>query len=736
MTKHRHYGRKSFVDSVLNTVGFGHSERYVPAGTSAMIGDGIARFFPMGLTAEQAEPSLAIVGRFDSRGPAPASFGARPEFAVRRNGQRIARVWVAPGTDLYGTGEVAGPLRRNGRRIVNWNTDFACYTDKNPSLYQSHPWVLGVRPDGSAFGVLADTTWRCEIDLGEGITFRSSGPEFPVYVIDRDSPQEVLKGLAELTGTMQMPPLWSLGYQQCRWSYEPDEKIKEVADEFREREIPCDVIWMDIDYMNRYQVFTFDEDKFPDPKGLSDYLHERDFKGVWMIDPAPEKMEGYFVYDEGTKKDIWVKDAHGDTFVGKVWPPECVWPDFTRGDACEWWAGLYKDFMDQGVDGVWNDMNEPAVIDSDMPETNRHAGGSWKGLELPADWHARYHNVYGMLMVRASREGIERAVPDKRPFILTRSNFIGGHRYAATWTGDNSSNWSDVEWSISMVLNLGLSGQPFVGPDLGGFFGAGSPEMFAQWYGFGSLLPFARGHATKDNVEKEPWQFGKATEDTCRRAIERRYRLLPYIYTLFREAHETGMPVCRPLFFADPKDPGLRREYHSFLLGDDVLVDGKATESMGYAPARPAGIWRRFEPVDREGDRRLADLSIRGGAIVPLGPVIQSTEDYDLSELTLVCSPDSRGRATGVLYEDDGDGHAHRDGAYRVCRFDLESDDEGGYLLRCAIEGGDWPAPENRDLRVVVLSDRGRITVTAKWGDEIAIPAKGAHEPVGIPSPS
>ncbi|MEM9065648.1 MAG: TIM-barrel domain-containing protein [Planctomycetota bacterium] len=720
-SKHRHHGTRTVIDRAFGAIGMSKAERYVPAGESQLIGDGIARFFPQTLKPEDAEPSLAVVAELESKGPAPAAFGARPEFAVRRNGQRIAHVWVAPGTDLYGTGETAGPLRRNGRKIVNWNSDCACYTDRNPSLYQSHPWVLAVRADGSAFGVLADTTWRCEIDLGEGITFRSSGPDFPVYVIDRDSPQEVLKGLAELTGTMQMPPLWSLGYQQCRWSYEPDSRVKEIADGFRDRSIPCDVIWMDIDYMNRYQIFTFDEEKFPDPKGLSGYLHERKFKGVWMIDPAPEAKAGYFIYDQGTEKDYWVKDHSGKPFVGKVWPPECVWPDFTRGDVCEWWAGLYKDFLAQGVDGVWNDMNEPAVIDSDMPETNRHAGGSWQGLDLPADLHARYHNVYGMLMVRASREGLERAAPDKRPFILTRSNFLGGHRYAATWTGDNNSTWNDVQWSISMVLNMGLSGQPFVGPDLGGFFGEGTPEMFAQWYGFGTLLPFARGHATKENIDKEPWVFGDAVETTCRRAIERRYRLLPYLYTLFREAHETGLPVCRPVFFADPKDPGLRSEDHAFLLGDAVLVEAKATAGMDHAPARPKGIWRRFDPIEHDGDRRLADLSIRGGAIVPMGPVVQSTEDYELAELTLVCSPDERGRATGTLYEDSGDGHDHQDGAFRLTRFDLEREEDGTWVLRASIQRGDWPSPAYRHIRVVVLGERHLSTEPVPHADEIRL---------------
>lgn len=250
-----------------------------------------------------------------------------------------------------------------------------------------------------------------------------------------------------------MPPLWALGFHQCRFTYTPDSRVKEVIDEFRARRIPCDVIWMDIDYMNGFRIFTFDKKNFPDPTGLNDYIHSKDFKAVYMIDPGVKIDKKYFVYRQGTKGDHWVKKSDGKTFVGKVWPGNCVFPDFTNPATREWWGSLYKDFIATGIDGVWNDMNEPSVFDSPnktMPIDNIHMGGG----ALPRDIHLRYHNVYGMLMVESSRQGILNANPDKRPFVLSRANFLGGQRYGATWTGDNASTWQYLRMSIPMSLNL------------------------------------------------------------------------------------------------------------------------------------------------------------------------------------------------------------------------------------------------------------------------------------------
>lgn len=620
-----------------------------------------------------------------------------------------AHVAIDPGTSLYGTGEVPGPLLRNGRVTMCWNTDAWGYNHDSTSLYQSHPWVLGVRADGSAFGVLADTTYRCEIDLRDGIRFTADGPPFGVYGIEAASPLEVVQELARWTGRMPPPPLWALGYQQCRWSYFPESRVREIAREFRERRIPCDVLWLDIDYMDGFRVFTFDRESFPSPVQLNSDLREMGFRTVWMIDPGVKIDDNYSVYRSGTTGDHWVKTADGKPFQGNVWPGPCVFPDYTRPETRAWWADLYQDFLAEGIDGVWNDMNEPSVFDvvsRTMPEESHHRGG---GTLAPGP-HARYHNVYGMLMVRATREGVLKARPGHRPFVLTRANFLGGQRYAATWTGDNRADWEHLYNTIPMIANLGLSGQPFAGPDIGGFaIGDGeSDRLFARWMGIGALLPFARGHAAKDGRNKEPWEFSPEVEQSCRISLERRYRLLPYLYTQFHAAWQDGSPVLRPLFFSDPADARLRNVDRAFLIGADLLVlaNPNETDTAPHAVPMPRGIWRKLWLIG-EAERRDAHqpvLLLRGGAILPLGRVVQHTGEKMLDPLTLVVSPDASGCAAGVLYEDEGDGYGHESGVFLLTRYAAHRDGNE-IVVRIASQQGELPRPTRKCVVEVLLDD-------------------------------
>ena len=641
-----------------------------------------------------------------STGPAEWAAG-RAQFAVV-DGRHAARFEIEPGTSLYGTGAVAGPLLRNGWRVVCWNTDPFEYDDRAESLYQSHPWVLALRADGSALGVLADTTWRCEIDLTDGIEFRSHGPAFDVYAVEAGDAGEVLRMLADLTGHAPLPPRWALGYHQCRWSYEPASRVREIAREFRARRIPCDVIWLDIDYMDGFACFTFDDEKFPDPAALNADLHAQGFKTVWMIDPGIKVDEDYAVYAAGREGNHFVRTAGGAEYHGKVWPGPCAFPDFTRSETRAWWADLHGDFIATGLDGVWNDMNEPSIFDTPgntMDEDCVHRAD--EDLGGPGE-HARYHNIYGLQMVRATREGIARARPERRPFVLTRSSFVGGQRYAWMWTGDNVSDWTHLRWSISMILNLGLSGQPFAGADIGGFSGDVTGQLFGRWMGIGSLMPFARGHAEKSSCDKEPWALGETCERVCRRALERRYRLLPYLYTLAWEACETGVPMVRPVWFADSTDASLRDVDDCFLLGEHLLVRCRVKPMGKCESPMPRGRWRRFEPIDPAGastlaDEELPEVFIRGGAMVPLGPIMQYTHERPTDPLTLVVHLDETGHASGVLYEDAGDGFGHERGQYLLSRYEARLD---GDTVRVSlrVEEGLTARPE-RGLEVVVMSD-------------------------------
>ncbi|MEL6797871.1 MAG: TIM-barrel domain-containing protein, partial [Planctomycetota bacterium] len=465
---------------------------------------------------------------------------------------------------------------------------------------------------------------------------------------------------------------------------------------------------------------------------------ERGFANAWMINPGIKNESGYFVYDQGTAIDAWVKTADGETYIGNVWPGDVVFPDYSMREVREWWAGLYADYMAMGIDGVWNDMNEPTTFIRDennevaeattFPESNLYRADSELG---GPGTHAKYHNVYGMMMIKATREGVMAANPNKRPFVLSRANFMGGHRYGATWTGDNTSNWFHVDTSIPMTLNLGLSGQPFAGPDIGGFIDAGTPEMFARWMGFGALLPFARGHTQTGNIDKEPWSFGPEVEATSRRALERRYRMLPYFYTLFEESSRTGMPIARPTFFADPADQRLRDEDDSFLIGSDVLVavqtDLERT-SVHELPTNTHGVpWRAFDFPDFDGAGRDSDdpdqpeLYLRPGAIVPTGPVIQFVGDTpnQTDELTLLVSLDHEGKASGVLYEDAGEGWGYKQGEYRRIRFHAERQGDTVRVWRDRVSGS-MPTTD-RSVVVRVLGDGTEFVARGSAGEGITL---------------
>jgi alpha-glucosidase len=421
-----------------------------------------------------------------------------------------------------------------------------------------------------------------------------------------------------------------------------------------------------------------------------------------MIDPGVKFETGYPTYDTGEKADVFVKDKTGADFHGSVWPGPCVFPDFTRPETRTWWAGNYQPFLEQGVDGVWNDMNEPSVFDSPthtMPEDTEHRGGG----DLPAGPHLLYHNAYGMLMVRATREGLLQKRPDSRPFVLSRANFLGGQRYAATWTGDNVSTWDYLKASIPMSLTLGLSGQPFSGPDLGGFSGSPTPEVWGNWIAMGTFFPFCRGHAERGTPSKEPWAFGPDVEKAARIALGRRYRLLPYLYTLFQHASTTGEPIMRPLFFADPKDPALRAEQNAFLVGDNLLVVPKWSGQV----TLPKGSWTSISLVDDDMNNPYqADLKIRGGGIVPTGKIVQNTGENYLDPLTLYIALDDNGQAKGDLYEDAGDGFGYQKGDYALEHITATPNGAGKETVKIASKDGDRAVPD-RDVQIEIWTAHG-----------------------------
>ncbi|ESQ47453.1 hypothetical protein EUTSA_v10019990mg [Eutrema salsugineum] len=629
--------------------------------------------------------------------------------------KQVVTFEFSPGTSFYGTGEVGGQLERTGKRVFTWNTDAWGYGSGTTSLYQSHPWVLAVLPSGETLGVLADTTRKCEIDLRkEGIIRIIAPTSYPIITFGPfSSPTAVLESLSHAVGTVFMPPKWALGYHQCRWSYMSDKRVAEIAETFRDKKIPSDVIWMDIDYMDGFRCFTFDKERFPDPSALAKHLHNNGFKAIWMLDPGIKKEEGYYVYDGGSKNDVWIRRKDGKPFTGEVWPGPCVFPDYTNSEARSWWANLVKDFISNGVDGIWNDMNEPAifkVVTKTMPENNIHRGDDELG---GVQNHSHYHNVYGMLMARSTYEGMELADKNKRPFVLTRAGFIGSQRYAATWTGDNLSTWEHLHMSISMVLQLGLSGQPLSGPDIGGFAGNATPRLFGRWMGVGAMFPFCRGHSEAGTDDHEPWSFGEECEEVCRAALKRRYQLLPHFYTLFYIAHTTGAPVAAPIFFADPKDSRLRTVENAFLLGS-LLIHASTFSNQGSHELQhilPRGIWLRFDFEDSHPD--LPTLYLQGGSIISVGPPHLHVGESSLSDdLTLLVSLDENGKALGLLFEDDGDGYGYTKGRYLITHYIAERH-SSIVTVKVLKTEGEWQRPK-RCIHVQLLLGGG--AMLDAWG--------------------
>ncbi|HEX8284789.1 MAG TPA: TIM-barrel domain-containing protein [Pyrinomonadaceae bacterium] len=606
----------------------------------------------------------------------------------------------------YGLGEKAGAtISRDTQQFVMWNTDTYGYPRGLDPIYQSVGFYtalrqtedprarltampLGAKPwplRGTAYGLFLDNTARTYFDMGKTdpsrVTFGAAGGELNYYVFTgggEHTPREVLGDYTRLTGRTPLPPLWALGNQQSRWSYYPEARVREVARGFRESRIPADVIYLDIDYMDGFRVFTWNRERFPDPSKMIADLRAEGFRVVLIIDPGIKVDPSYPAYKEGQAGGHFVKTAAGEELHASVWPGVCAFPDFTDPKSREWFGSLYKQNLDEGVAGFWNDMNEPGVFLSDetpkpdvyhhpmktFPLDARHAGDGGAGT------HARYHNVYGMQMARSTFEGLKRLAPDRRPFVLTRAGYAGVQRYSAVWTGDNVASWDHLRLSIPMLLNMGVSGIPFVGSDVGGFSGNPSPELYARWLQAAALTPFLRSHSEAGSNPHEPYSFGDEFTKINRASVELRYRLLPYLYALFHEHAETGAPVMRPLWFEYPDDSRTYTVEDQYLVGRDLLVAPVVRES-----ARKRGVYfpkgddwvdwwtgKRYEGgKDAEVEAPLDRLPLfaRVGAVVATVPVIQHTAERFKVGLTLVVVPGKDGETQ--IFQDGGDGYVQGD---------------------------------------------------------------------------
>ena len=577
---------------------------------------------------------------------------------------------------VYGLGEKASRLDRRGNRYTMWNSDPQVYGPGQDPIYLNIPFYIGMR-DGRGYGLFYDNTYRSQFDVGrtrrDEVAYLAEDGELCFYFFYGPGLPTIMERYTELTGRMPLPPLWALGYHQSRWSYYPESRVREIARLCREHRIPCDALHLDIHYMDGYRCFTWDRERFPQPSELVADLHDQGFRVVAMIDCGIKADTHYEVCADGLAKGMFCAYPDGSVAGGPVWPGECYFPDFTNPRVRQWWGELYGSLLDVGVDGIWNDMNEPTVMG---PKGDTLAGCVYHDWEGKGSDHRQAHNVYGMQMVRATAEGLQRLCADERMFVFTRSGWAGVQRYAWSWTGDNESTWEHLRLAPSMVMGVGLSGLACSGPDVGGFEGAPEPELLVRWTQLGAFMPFFRNHTSVDSPDQEPWVHGEPFLTANRKAIELRYSLLPYLYTAAWQCAEKGWPIVRPMEWVYPLDSNAQALDDQFLCGDALLVAPVCEpEALSRPVYLPAGSWfdywtgeRHAGPVTLEVAAPLERIPVfvRAGTVLPTWPVMQYVDAEALDRLILHVYP---GDGTSWLYEDDGHSAAHRTGDCRTIRY-------------------------------------------------------------------
>ena len=634
----------------------------------------------------------------------------------------------------FGLGDKTGPLDRRDEAFTLWNTDAYGFQESTDPIYKSIPYFITFRA-GRAAGLFLDDTWRTSFDFGKELpgvySFGAVNGPLDYYFLYGPTPKEVVEHYAQLTGTPPLPPLWTLGFQQSRYSYYPQSRVLEIAARLRADRIPADAIYLDIDYQDHNRPFTINREAFPDFPGMVSQLKAENFHLVTIADLHIAKLpdHGYAPYDTGIAGDEFVHNPDGTVYTGIVWPGPSVFPDFTRQQTRAWFGTLYRDFYSMGVAGFWDDMNEPSVFNTPtktMPLDVIHRIDE-PGFITRTATHAEIHDIYGMQNSRATFEGLLKLNPNLRPFVLTRASYAGGQRYAATWTGDNSSTWNHLRLTTPMLENLGLSGFAFAGADVGGFAGTPSTALLTKWLEVAAFQPIDRDHTEKGSGDQEPWVGGPEQEAIRRRFIEERYRLMPYLYTLAEETSRTGLPMVRPLFL---EFPHAATDGHpididtsgEFLLGSDLLIAAPPfpDELSSYQAEFPTAVWYNYwtgekvsapppapppdpalppapsslVPLTTDIRPELATLPVfaRGGAIIPISPLVQSTNETPQGPLTLrVYTGNADQPCSGSLYLDDGASYAYRHGAYLRMKFTCKVDVDGFHLHLDPHEGS-YPA--------------------------------------------
>lgn len=575
------------------------------------------------------------------------------------------------GEKFIGLGEKTGNLDRRGEAYTNWNSDVPGYLANADPIYATFPFYIGIHHK-LVYGIFFDNTYKSYFNFGASndrfSSFGADAGEMNYYFFGGKTISRILENYTLLTGRIPMPPFWGLGYQQSRWSYFPDKDVLKLASTFREKKIPLDVIYLDIHYMDAYKVFTWHPQRFGAPKAMIGKLKDMGVHTAVIIDPGIKVEKGYKAYEEGVAQNMFLKYPDGTNFTAQVWPGWCNFPDFTKPEARKWWGEKFKDNVDCGVEGFWNDMNEIA---------------SWGGGKNPSIvrfyWEgkgAAYRqgkNVYGQLMSRSTYEG-SRSLMGKRPLILTRAAYSGAQRYTAIWTGDNVASDEHMLLGCRLINSLGLAGMAFSGVDVGGFIGDAPPKLFARWLTIGTFTPFFRVHKHYDYLSSEPWSYGADVENISMNYISLRYKLLPYIYSAFYEAHKTGNPVSRTLVIDNTYDEKCwyYAYQNQYMFGPSLLVAPIESTKEITKVYLPEGNWYDFftgQPyqgnqeitVDCQTDK--LPVFAKGGSIVPMQKAIQSTSENP-GDTLFVHVYFGNNPSEYMYYEDDGLSYEYENGKF------------------------------------------------------------------------
>ena len=572
----------------------------------------------------------------------------------------------------YGLGEKGGDLNKKGCYTENFNTDDPETDDDSITYYKTIPFYVALKEEAT-YGIFFDNSFRSYFDMGkergDRIFFGAIGGQIQYYFIPGENIKEVVKNYTALTGRMEMPPLWSLGYQQCRFSYFSQGEVRELVKTFEEKDIPLDVVYLDIDYMDGFRVMTFKTPNFDDAAGLINDLKEKGIRTITIIDPGVKVDEEYDVFKRGKEGNHFTKKLDGEIFIGAVWPGDSAFPDFSNKDCREWWKSELKKFISEhGMDGIWNDMNEPCVFNNDhktMLETCLH--NSDNGVIE----HKEFHNRYGFEMSRCSKEAQEELHPNERGFSMTRATYAGGQRYSSVWTGDNMSLWSQMRMSISMNANLGISGFSFVGNDVSGFGLDSSEELFIRWMEMGPFIPIFRNHSNMYTRRQEPWAFGPRAEKIAKKSIELRYELIPYIYDLYYISHKEGLPIFRPMIMEYEKDMNLLNMREQFMLGENMIVapvlyEGERSKTVYL----PKGSWFNYFTMEKLQGGKWYKLPceldeilvfVKEGAIIPTyNKKFRNVKERPKNILLKVFGENAK----GFHYNDDGHTMEYLEGKY------------------------------------------------------------------------